>query len=630
LEELRQEFLFKSAAERFRAGELRQTLSALEELRSTAPAYQTETVLNVLSRVADSLISGYQQEGQLGTAKILLERIRNEYGASLPVVQAWQTKLKQLALQEKAKAQSLFAEKKYRQARGAAMSMLGIFPDLEEGKELIEQINREHPMVRVGVMQRSTQLDPSSLVDWPARRGGSLVHRSLFQFLETGAEGGRYAFALGTFRISDDRQQLVLSIDPTIQSTLNAFDVAQLLLARADAGGGEDYDASWAAILGSIQVTSDTQVIVQLKRPNVLPHALLQWKLASDTTDVEILPGPYQLASDEENEVAYSIRESTEQRGQPVEIVEVFYDDPKQAVNDLLVGNIDVLDQLYPADAKRLASDSRLRINSYALPTTHMLIPVSDHEYLANEKFRRALLYATDRQGILAGELLGSGNPQDGRLISGPFPIGSGQADPLAYAYDPDIQPIAYSPQLARILLVMTRQQLHEAADKADKIAPEMKPLIVGCPDFEFARVAVQALIQQWAIVGIEAQMLVLPTDKAFDADCDLLYVTTTMWEPATDIERLLGGDGKASSDNPFVILALDKLREARNWRQVRAVMQDMHRLVDYHLPVLPLWQVTDRFAYRRYVEGLDDHPISLYQDIASWRVNLGQVNVAQ
>jgi ABC-type transport system substrate-binding protein len=200
----------------------------------------------------------------------------------------------------------------------------------------------------------------------------------------------------------------------------------------------------------------------------------------------------------------------------------------------------------------------------------------------------------------------------------------------LAYAYNPDIQPTEYSPQLARLLLVMTQQELREKAKKRGEPEPSLEKLVVGCPDFEFARVAVQAMIQQWMNVGIQAEMLVLPPEETFSQDCDLIYVTTTMWEPATDIERLLGGNGIASTDNPFIVQALERLRASRNWREVRTAMQDLHQLVDYHLPVLPLWQITDRFAVRRYVDGLEDRPVSLYQDITAWRINLGQLQTAQ
>ena len=86
----------------------------------------------------------------------------------------------------------------------------------------------------------------------------------------------------------------------------------------------------------------------------------------------------------------------------------------------------------------------------------------------------------------------------------------------------------------------------------------------------------------------------------------------------------MLGASGLAATDNPFIVLGLEKLRGARNWRDVRNSLQDLHRLIDYHLPILPLWQITDRFAASRYVEGLEDAPVSLYENVGQWRINLG------
>lgn len=622
LELLRRDFIFESAKDRYLNGELRQTLSALEELRATAPGYQSSAVLTAMSNVASSLVEDYQKRGELGTAKLLLGRLRSQYGPTLKVIEQWEDRLEKMALEKKDEAVSLIQQQRFREARKAAIEMLGIFPDLEEGKALIEEINKRHPMVRVGVMQRSVEFDPGSLVDWPARRAGALVCRSLFQFLETGSEGGRYGFALGTFRLSDDRQQLVLSLDPNQGGELNAFGLAQALLSRAEPTSS-DYDPSWAAISKAVSVPSANQVIVQLRRPNVLPHALLQWMLPGEDGELSGLPGDYRLEAEDEPETSFVLSEQSATPEQPVEVVEVFYSNPKEAVNDLLRGEIDVLDQLYPADAKRLEVNSQLFVGRYALPTTHMLIPVSDNLYLANSKFRRALLYSTNREAILTGELLGSTNTDDGRLISGPFPVGDGEVDPLAYAYNPDISPVVYNAYLARLLLVMTQRELNEAAQKKNQPEPKLEKLLVGCPDFEFARVAVQAMIQQWMNIGITAEMVVL--EPGVDSrGCDLVYVVATMWEPATDIERLLGGNGFATSDNPFIVQALEQLRKARNWREVRTELQKLHQLIDYHLPVIPLWQVTDRFAVSKYVEGLEDRPVSLYQNIDNWRVNLG------
>jgi tetratricopeptide (TPR) repeat protein len=635
LESLRQEFLFRSAEDRFRAGELLQTLSALEELRDTAPTYRADVVTRVMSQVASSLVGRYEQQGDLGSAKAIVERLKNKYGPGLGVVTEWEMKLEQLALAKRDEALQLFEQARYREARRAAIEMMGIFPD-EAGRQLINRINATHPMVRVGVMQRSDELDPSSLVNWPARRTGRLVYQPLFQFLQTGSEGGRYGFALGTHRISDDRQQLVLSVDPSLKTGLDAFGLGQLLLERAEPTSPV-YDPSWAAIFKSVEAGVGNQVIVNLQRPNVLPHALLQWTLPDTAEQPTLLPASYERQTIDGVETAFTLREGVERNGLPVEIVEVFYDDARKALQDLRQGELDVLDQLYPADARKLITESsRFTVGAYALPTTHMLIPISDDPYLAKDKFRRALLYAFDRQRTLTGELLGdSTNTNDGRVISSPFPLGSGESDPLAYAYDPSIRPREYDPQLAKLLVTMTEQELRSAAEKKKELPPARKKFIVACPDFEFARVATQAMIQQWMKVDIHAEMKILPPDL-FTADqikaegCDLIYLMTTMWEPATDIERLLGESGLAATDNPFIVQALEALRRARNWREVKLAMQDLHRLIDYHLPVLPLWQVTDRFVVSRHVDGLGDRPVSLYQDVESWRLNLGLQQTAQ
>lgn len=624
LDSLHYEFMLRSAVDRFTAGDVAQTLSALEELHDIAPNFKTPTVINGLSQAADAIAKAYQQNGDLTSAKAVLNRLQQQYGNEIPVVGQWQRRLEGMARAKMDEALKLMEAGEFRKARSAAVDMLGILPDFEAGKDLIDEINRTHPMVRVGVMQKSGELDPASLINWPSRRAGQLVAQPLFQFLETGSEGGTYRFALGSFRISDDRQQLALVLDPNVSFKLDAFGLAQELVDRADAENPK-YDPSWAAIVQEVSVASPTQIDVQLKRPNVLPHALLQW-IIEDAASEYALPGPYVLAAQDTLETSFRVRQDTAQPGQPVEVVEVFYEDPRQAVNDLLRGEIDVLDQVYPADAQRLAVDSRLMVGSYSLPTVHMLIPVSDDPYLANAKFRRALMYATNRQGMLSGELLDSDDLNDGRLVSGPFPLGDGRSDLLAYAYDAEVEPIGYSPQLAQLLRVMATDEVSNSFTRRRKAVPKLRKLVLGCPDFEFARVAVQGMIQQWAIVGIEVEMLVLPPGQLFDdaVECDLLYVMTTMWEPATDIERLLGGDGLAASDNPFIVQGLEGLRAARNWREVRNALQKLHQLVDYHLPILPLWQVTDRFVVRRNVSGLEDKPVSLYQNVAQWRIDLG------
>ncbi len=108
------------------------------------------------------------------------------------------------------------------------------------------------------------------------------------------------------------------------------------------------------------------------------------------------------------------------------------------------------MDQVYPSDARRYEQSKLAKVGSYLLPSVHMLVPVSEHPYMIKDKFRRALLYATNRQEILRGELIGSDNPQDGRVLSDHSRWAPRANDPLNYAYDANIKPKPYEPRLAQ------------------------------------------------------------------------------------------------------------------------------------------------------------------------------------
>lgn len=635
LEKLRRDFLFQSAAVMFaesRSDFSRyfQTMSTLEELLSTAPDYESNSVLAGLSKVTDTLLKHYESKGDMASAKQLLNRLEKSYGTKLSSVVEWKTKLLNMAEQRKSEAIALMNEGKFREARAAAMDMANISPDIQGGPELVAEIRRRHPMIRVGVTQRAGDLDPGSLVNWSARRAGALVYRPVVKFLDTGSEGGKYQFALGKMKLSEDNMQLTMNIDPKIPSGLSGYDLAQVLTKRATPRD-PSYDASWAAVVRSVSTPNPTQLLVRLQRPHVLPQALLQFCFPDTPDAPSPLAGLYKLNGTDERETSFMLRDKQSTGGTPVEIVEVFYEDPKVAANDLLRGELDAVDQVYPTDARRYEQSKLAKVGSYLLPSVHMLVPVSEHPYLIKDKFRRALLYATNRYEILRGELIGSDSQQDGRLLSGPFPMGSDTNDPLNYAYDSSIQPKPYEPRLAKLLLYMVDKEVAAQYQKLKLPVPENTPLRLGVPNYELSKVAAHALLEQWKLVGIKGEIVPLPDGKAFDPDskCDLIYLSTTMWEPAIDIERLIGGNSPAKSNNPFIVQALTKVRKARSWREMRTALQDLHRLVDYHLPLLPLWQITDRFAYSLQLQGLNDRSVSLYEKVADWRLVSPGVPVA-
>src|SRR5207237_6324319 len=103
-----------------------------------------------------------------------------------------------------------------------------------------------------------------------------------------------------------------------------------------------------------------------------------------------------------------------------------------------------------------------------------------------------------------------------------------------------------------------------------------------------------------------------------------------TIGEPVTDARAILGPNGLAGDiQSPYLDAALRDLDAATNWKDVRTRLAELHEIANHELPVIPLWQTVNYFAYRASVRGIDESPVALYQNIAAWSLSRG-TNVAQ
>ncbi|MFM7929823.1 MAG: ABC transporter substrate-binding protein, partial [Pirellula sp.] len=574
------------------------------------------------------LIDSYFQKKDLSSARTMINRLAKQYQDDpLPVVEQWKGKFLDLANEYKAKAIEYREKKDYLAARREATKMLDIEPQIEGGKDLLRDLLKEYPIVRVGVFQTAEKPDTAAIANWPAFRSGQLISRPLFEFRSTGPEGGQYRFSLGSFLQSDDRLELEMTIqNPGQAGVPSSLDLSQSFLKRATIGKSE-YVPGWAAIFDSVSVAGPEKLKMRFRRPHVLPQAFLQWPIEAIGEGNLPMGVLYKPKSKDGNTQRFEWAPSTKAADfQPMEIHEILYEDPSQAINDLLRGEIEAIDRLFPADARKLQASivsKSINVESYALPTVHMLVPRTSNPYLDDREFRRALLYAINREGILKGEILGGADAEQSRVISGPFPRGVTENDPIAYAYNTSVDNLAYDPRLAKVLMLITNSKLKMQYEKRKEPLPPIPKMTLGVPNYEAARVAGQAIVEQWKLIGIQADLAVL--DKVPEPgempNIDILYLTASIWEPATDAERLFGIGGPAQSNNQFIVQVLGGLSASRNWREVRQSCQDLHALVAAHLPVLPLWQVGESFAYRGEISGVTKKPLGLYQDLQKWRV---------
>ncbi len=630
LRKLRSEFLWKDAIKRAKSNDFEATLAMLEELFRYAPEYEPSKVLGALSGTTDRLMGKLVKENRLELAQQMLARLEKDYGPTrLASIPKWKKIFMEMAIQKQKEAIAALDSMNYREARRLSRESVAVAPDVEGGMELIRKINKIYPLARVGVLQTATQFDPTRIDNWASRRAGRLIYRTLFEIKGAGPEGGEYKFVFGDTETTPYRTQFDLLLKAEkLRPPLNeitGFHLADVLSDRANRSS-ENYFSAWAAAANAVGLDGPNTVQCFLRRPHVLPESLLQIPVDGSWFGLE--PGSptaaYRRDEFSDDLVRYMLAAEPEFPEQLREIDEFRTRSASEGVTQLLQGELDVLDQLFPADAIRLRKSRDIVVQNYPLPTVHMLVPCSDHPYLAERVFRRALVYGTNREDILNGELLENFEAKGCQVLSGPFPAGLEPDDPLGYAYDRRITPRRYEPRLAKLLMTLNEIQMKTMADRTKDKVPEMTPIRLAFPSDNLSRTACEAIASQWTLLELKIELVELPVGKTVPepGTADMFYCTAAIWEPIIDARRLLGPEGLAGSKDQLVGLGLRRIEEARDWKQVRDGLLDLHFIAHNELPVLPLWQMVDSYAYRRELLGVGNDIVSLYQNADKWQLN--------
>ncbi len=628
-----QDYLLENAAVLAEQQNYQHALAILEEIARRDPSYRAAEVATRLAQVVDKLLLAEVEREDYRKARGMIERLEKQYGSQrIESLGRWRQRLVDEATQLKQQSQLQIEQGAFREAERLIRRMIRIWPDLPGAEELRLEIARRYPMVIVGVAEKAGQQDVTSIESWPARRTGGLTQQTLLQFIGAGPQGGQYLCPLGDYYQSDDRRRLTVHLwqnaeTGTATQQVTGYDVSARVLAMADPASPL-YDPSWASLTQAVGVEDVFKVHIDLRRPHVLPEAMLQIQLDKKSDDPSLLSpgdGPYLLADSPDEDLHFVANQHYPFPGNenPAEIVERYFPTSEDAISALRRGDIDMIDYLFPDDAARLKNDEALNVESYALPTIHVLVPNYSNPFTANQTFRRALIYGIDRQTILNAEVLGNNKIAGCQLISGPFPPGTRDNDPLAYAYDSRITPQSYYPRLAAILRALAHRELREIAKKRNEEIPDEIRLVIGYPGNQIARVACQAIAQYLQVVGIVCELRELPAGMSTDptGEVDLLYVQVAMWEPVIDARRLLAPQGVAALENEYVGMALRRLDAAKNWREARERLHELHRIVHEQVAVIPLWQTVNYLVHSRQIRGVGPLPLTLYQNVEQWQV---------
>ncbi|MCL4201922.1 MAG: hypothetical protein KJ000_05465 [Pirellulaceae bacterium] len=601
-----------------------QALSILEELVGQNSQYAygsaTNTAVAALERVADRLIGWYAKDFNFVAVRRLIVRLQKDYRNKLAVARTWQDRLIAGATAKRDAAKEHLQAKRFAEAHEASREMLKIWPQVEGGRDLVLELSRVYPLIVVSVAQPARTLDPVSLHDSAARRGGHLVYPTLSEFQERGPEGGRYASPFGSMQQSDDRMQLIFDLrSDNSEMPFTGYDLSRNLLAMTDPLGPR-YDPAWSSLMRSLQVEDVMRVRVSLRRPHVLPQAILRTRFHLG----DQMASRYSMERLSDTETRYAPSAGMTDAGQPRPvIVERFHDQPRAALEDLRKGKIDMIDRLLPADAQRIQQEPGIQVGMYGFPTLFVLTANTKHPYLANRTFRRALVYGINREVILNQGLLNGHQVEGSRVISAPLPAGIGANDPSAYAYDPQVAPYPYDPVMAAILVGLASQQLGAIADQREEPMPELGELVLAHPFGELHRFIARQIQMQWQVFDVACKLRELPPGETqpTDGQFDLLLMEIRMLEPLVDLPRLLGERGVVPSDDPYVNHSLRRLYEAENWKVARGNLHELHRMLHNDATLIPLWQMMEYFAYHDGLQGIRQRPVFFYQDVERWRV---------
>lgn len=665
-------------------------LTCFEELKSKFPGRrfnlgdEIKTAGEGIRFCTAKLIEERYQQKLFRDVRTLLATISERHPRETAELnQEWTERIHQDALQYFDSLNEALAQGDPVLAQDRLRLMLDIAPDLPQAIELRKMIIQQYPMIVVGVDQLPQTRDPRVIESWAARRTGKLVRKLLWEFVRQDEDGGIYRFEHGSIDAigeegRDYRVRLRLSDDEWEEPRLSATQLARMLDSVANPQHNY-FHPVWARALQTVEIEGPDRVRFRLNYPFLLPTALLQTPLLP--TDQPGSDGPYRVLKVEADRVLYEPNTEVEptpsmSAKRPL-VLEKLQADPTRGTDLLVSGSIDVLDRVFPGELLRLQRLPDIEVRRYQIPSVHWLIPNLRNDWTKNQAFRRGLLYAIDREKLVR-QILTNDQDLDGyQVISGPFPVGMDESDPLMYANNFKIRPVPYSQDLGAVFIQMAASQIQalnrrieeakiraavargemteeQAALARGQLAPAEgqedvkavveqataqpsenapapaelpKPpeLILAYPKGAQPETICGFVARNWGAIGVKVKLRELPEGMVMppDDDYDFVFVECTMQEPLVDARRIFGQTGLVKNVNSSVEHALDRIDRVRNWQGAGAALRNLHEKVYNETTILPLWQVPQYYAFRSDVRNLGFDLNTLYQNVDEWRIEL-------
>ena len=247
-----------------------------------------------------------------------------------------------------------------------------------------------------------------------------------------------------------------------------------------------------------------------------------------------------------------------------------------------------------------------------------------EHPILKDKRVRQAIVYALDREGIIATVLQGQGILLQANVLP-----------TVGWAYNTDLEPRGYDPEKAQALLNQAGWVLNEAAGIRYKDGLPLK-LRLHTNAGNSVREAMGALIQaQLAKVGIKVELILVEYDVLLDVllgqTFDMVLTSwshlgmnpddTRLWSAASDVPG--EGSNFVSYYSPEVeawlaeastVPGCDQDRRATLYRQIQARLYEDQPYVWLDMP-------RNLTVISRRLGGINPEPWDIRYDINQWHI---------
>ncbi len=612
-------YLRSDALDQFRQGNHVHALAVLQSLYLRAKS--TPGVAQAVNAVGESIIKSQWDANDYAAVRHTVEMLKVQFaGLDLAVVKRWDQRLEarlRLLIEE---GEASLAKKEFREARTSATRAFNLSPNSPLANDLLARIEKANPSLRVGVNQPYYAANTIRLDSPVAIRTGRLLSTSLATLDDFQSSGGVYSSPFGEIYTEDANARVILKLNETaLYGGQGEYRLARGILDLVEESN--PYYTALGSRLREIEVLPSSEVVLHLDPPHPHPEALLKGPLPKSL--LPYAPKKWEVSSTNEVSTTFSYNGTITEGGYR-ELDEITFKEEEQGIKAILSGELHVLANVSPWNLPRLATSKVVRIGQYRIPTLHCLV-LSGNSWLVNEReSRRGLCYALARSTFV-DEVLLAGETRSGFVpLSGPFPAGQSLSDPLRYAYQDSIADRDYQPRLAALLMALAAQGGAQNAMENELIdTQELPPLVLAHPPSPIARLACRSIQTQLKGLQVKVDLVELdePTLIATGDKYDLRYAEIRLSEPMVDVWPLIGPGGIAGECTESLIVSLNQLNSAISSVTMTDQLRQVHEVAHGELPLVPLWQTVDHYAYRADLDGLPNETVDLYQTVETWKV---------